>query len=101
MREASTLDLNWETQAQNLVAQFRADCARYPGDASFQEVVEDLQRVSAQFRLWWDRQDVRGLPDGPRAMDHPTLGLLEFDHVTFQASSTADLRVKVYAASPE
>jgi len=73
MREASTLDLHWEMQAQNLVAQFRADYARYPGDASFQEVIEDLQRVSPQFRLWWEQQDVRGLPDGPRAMHPPTL----------------------------
>ncbi len=99
--EARTFDLDWERQAHNLVAQFRADYARYPGDASFQELIADLQRSSPQFRLWWEQQDVRGLPDGPRAMQHPTLGLLEFDHVTFQTSSTADLRVKVYAASPE
>jgi len=101
MREARTLDLHWERQAQNLVAQFRADYARYPGDASFHEVIADLQRVSPRFRLWWEQQDVRGLPDGPRAMHHPTLGVLEFDHVTFQTSITPDLRVKVYAASPE
>ena len=69
-------------------------------DASFHEVIEDLQRISPQFRLWWEQQDVRGLPDGPRTMDHPTLGVLEFDHVTFQTSITPDLRVKVYAASP-
>jgi transcriptional regulator with XRE-family HTH domain len=98
--EARKFDLDWETQAQNLVAQFRADYARYPGDASFQVIIEDLQRVSSQFRLWWEQQDVRGLPDGPRTMQHPTLGRLEFDHVTFQTSITADLRVKVYAASP-
>jgi len=101
VREARTLDLHWERQAQNLVAQFRADYARYPGDASFQEIIADLQRVSSQFRLWWEQQDVRGLPDGPRTMHHPTLGVLEFDHVTFQTSITPDLRVKVYAASPE
>jgi len=101
VREARTLDLHWERQAQNLVAQFRADYARYPGDASFHEVIADLQRVSPRFRLWWEQQDVRGLPDGPRAMHHPTLGVLEFDHVTFQTSITPDLRVKVYAASPE
>lgn len=100
VREARTFDLHWEKQAQNLVAQFRADYARYPGDASFHEIIEDLQRVSPQFRLWWDQQDVRGLPDGPRAMQHPTLGVLEFEHVTFQTSITSDLRVKVYAASP-
>jgi hypothetical protein len=33
-------------------------------------------------------------------MQHPTLGLLEFEHVTFQTSITPELRVKVYAASP-
>jgi len=100
LRGARTLDLHWETQAKNLVAQFRADYARYPGDASFQELLHDLQEVSPQFRQWWDQHDVRGLPDGPRTMQHPTLGLLEFEHVTFQTSITPELRVKVYAASP-
>lgn len=100
MRGARTFDLHWETQAQNLVAQFRADYARYPDNASFHAIIDDLQRVSPQFRLWWEQQDVRGLPDGPRTMHHPTLGVLEFDHVTFQTSITPDLRVKVYVASP-
>jgi transcriptional regulator with XRE-family HTH domain len=100
VRGARTLDLHWETQAQQLVAQFRAEYARYPGDASFQTLVADLQAISPQFQLWWAQHDVRGLPDGPRAMRHPSLGLLEFDHVTFQLSASSDLRVKVYVASP-
>jgi hypothetical protein len=99
-RAEARADPDWERQACNLVAQFRADYARYPGDPAFRELLDDLQRVSPQFRLWWEQQDVRGLPDGPRAMQHPTLGPLEFDHVTFQTSVTPDLRVKVYAASP-
>lgn len=95
------MDAAWEAQAQNLTAQFRADYARYPGDESFQELVEDLRRVSPQFHIWWERQDVRELPDGPRTMRYPALGLLHFDHVTFQASVTPELRVKVYVASVE
>jgi transcriptional regulator with XRE-family HTH domain len=98
--EARWHDLDWEAQAQSLVAYFRADYARYPGDASFQAVIKDLQRASPQFRLWWEQQDVRGLPHGKRSMRHPTLGLLEFEHVTLQAPVTPDLHVKVYAASP-
>ncbi len=98
--EARQVDLDWEQQAKNLIAQFRADYVRYPGDATFQTLVDDLQRVSPHFRQWWAQHDVKGLPDGPRTMNHPTLGGLEFDHVTFQASMTPDLRVKVYAASP-
>jgi hypothetical protein len=93
-------DLDWEAQARSLVAYFRADYARYPGDASFEAIIEDLRRVSPQFRLWWEQQDVRGLPDGVRSMRHPTLGLLEYEHVTFQAPVSPDLHVKVYAASP-
>lgn len=48
----------------------------------------NLQRVSPQVRQWWDQHNVRGLPDGPQAMNHPTLGVLEFEHVTFQTSIT-------------
>jgi transcriptional regulator with XRE-family HTH domain len=99
-QEAHSLNPDWEVQARNLVAQFRADYARYPGDASFEELLHDLQHLSPSFREWWEQHDVRGLPDGPRSMIHPALGLLEFDHVTFQASFSSDLRVKVYAASP-
>jgi transcriptional regulator with XRE-family HTH domain len=97
---ARMFDQNWEMQAQNLVAQFRADYARFPGNPAFREIIEDLQRVSPQFSLWWAQQEVRGLPDGPRTMQHPTLGALEFDHVTFQAFTTPGLRVKVYSARP-
>jgi transcriptional regulator with XRE-family HTH domain len=100
-REATTIDLDWETRARNLVAQFRADYARYPGDASFNEVIADLRRASPKFKLWWEQQDVRGLPDGPRAMRHPTLGALEFEHASFQTSFSTEMHVKVYVASPE
>lgn len=99
-RESRSIDRDWETRARNLVAQFRADYARYPGDAAFQEVIADLKQASAKFRLWWEQQDVRGLPEGPRAMQHPTLGALEFEHVSFQTSISSDLHVKVYSAAP-
>ena len=92
------LDLDWEMQARNLVAHFRADYARSPGDASFEELLHDLQHLSPLFREWWEQHDIRGVPTGPRSMMHPALGLLEFDHV--QASFSANLRVKIYAASP-
>ena len=99
--EAHLFDQDWVARAQSLVALFRADYARYPGDESFQVVIEDLQRVSPQFRLWWEQQEVCGFPEGTRSLRHPTLGLLEFEQVTFQIPSIPDLSVKVYAAAPE
>jgi len=100
-REATTIDLDWETRARNLVAQFRADYARYPADAPFNEVIEDLRQASPKFRVWWEQQDVRGLPEGPRAMQHPSLGALEFEHASFQTSFSTEMHMKVYVASPE
>ena len=97
MQEHS-LDLDWEVQACNLVAHFRADYARSPDDASFEELLHDLQHMSPFFREWWEHHEIRGLPSGPRLMMHPVLGLLEFDHV--QTSFSANLQVQIYAASP-
>lgn len=97
--ETRTFHQEWEKQAQSLVAQVRADYARYPGDASFREIIEDLQQVSAQFCQWWEQQHVRSFPDEPRVIQHPTLGRLEFNYVTFHPSLSPDLRVKVYSAS--
>src|SRR5215831_12861366 len=40
----------WEAIARAMLAEFRATSARYPGDALFEELIEDLKRVSAEFR---------------------------------------------------
>jgi transcriptional regulator with XRE-family HTH domain len=92
---------DWETQAESMVAYLRADYIRSPGNAALEVVVEDLQRVSSQFRLWWERQDVHGVPNGKRSMHHSILGSLEFEHMTLQVPSAPDLHVKTYVASPE
>lgn len=96
--QGRSLYLDWEVQARNLVAHFRADYARYPGDPSFEELLNDLQLMSPLFREWWEQHDIRAVSNGPQSMMHPSLGLLEFDHV--QAAFSSNLRVKIYAASP-
>jgi len=92
-------DLDWEARARILVARFRAGYALDSCGESLQKVVEDLRRISPEFRVWWEEQDVEGSPDGARTINHPILGLLEFDHVTLQTAIAPDVRVKVYMAS--
>lgn len=93
-------DPHWQEVAQSVVAQFRADWARYPGDPWFDELIADLQQASSHFRLWWPRHDVRGNLDRHKEVDHPTLGRLEFDHVTLQVPANPDLKLFLYAAAP-
>ncbi len=100
-REARPQDVEWGRLGQNLVAAFRAAYVRYPADAEFQTLLEDLQRTSVQFCLWWEQQNVRPLSDGTRTVNDPQLGALQFDHLTFQTPIAPDLHVKVFVALPE
>jgi len=100
-REARPQDPAWARQAQNYVAGFRASYIRYPADPAFQALLEDLQKMSQQFCMWWEQQNVRPLSEGTRTIYDPNLGLLEFDHLTFLTPIAPDLHVKVFVALPE
>jgi transcriptional regulator with XRE-family HTH domain len=87
----------WEPIARATLAEFRATSARYPGDAWFEELIEDLKRVSPEFREWWPHHDVRRALDGHKVIEHPTMGRLEFEHFNLQALSDPDIKVMIYA----
>lgn len=91
----------WEAMAQQVLAQFRADSARYPGDPWFTELIEDLRRTSPEFRQWWSRHDVRGFLDGPKEIFHPVIGRLVFQHTTLQVPTHPDFKLMVYVPLPE
>jgi transcriptional regulator with XRE-family HTH domain len=86
----------WEQVARATLAEFRAVSARYPGDPWFEELIDDLKQVSPEFRQWWLHHDARRVLDGYKAIQHPTLGLLEFEHINLQVLSDPDVRVMIY-----
>lgn len=88
-----------EEVTQAVVAEFRADSARYPGDPWFGELIEELQKTSPEFRECWARHDVQQVEDRHKQMEHSSLGYLEFDHVTLVAPTNPDLKVKIYTGS--
>src|SRR5260370_11974003 len=55
---------DWELMARGVLAEFRTACARYPGDAWFEELIEDLKLVSPEFCRWWPYHDARCSKDG-------------------------------------
>jgi len=86
----------WQVFARTIVAQFRADSAHYPGDLTFEELIADLQRSSADFRYFWSQYDVRDTPAWHVKMTHRTLGRLEFEHLALQPIGNHDLRLVTY-----
>lgn len=88
---------HWEAIARGMLAEFRATSARYPDDPWFEDLIEDLKRVSPEFCQWWPHHDhVRGVLDMHKVMEHPALGRLEFEHINLQTLSEPDVRVMVY-----
>jgi transcriptional regulator with XRE-family HTH domain len=87
----------WEAVARAMLGEFRATSARYPGDAWFEELIEDLKRVSPEFREWWPHHDVRRALDGHKVIEHPTMGRLEFEHFNLQSLSDPDIKIMIYA----
>lgn len=87
----------WEQLVLATLAEFRAASARYPGDRWFEELIEELKRVSPEFCWWWPHHEVRNTLDGHKVMNHPTLGRLEFEEVTLQVLNNPDIRLVIYS----
>lgn len=100
-RPESSSSTQWETVAQKVLAEFRAESTLYADDEWLQQLIADLQRVSPEFREWWPRQDVRERSDGRKAFEHPVVGRLLFEHTTLQVPANPGLKIMIYRPFPE
>ena len=92
---------SWETTARGMLARFRAESARHPGDARFAGLIEDLGRESAEFGEWWPRYDVAGEAEGHEEIVHPDAGRIVLEHTTLSPPGDQDLKVVVYTPASE
>lgn len=94
---ARALYASWETTARVMLARFRADAARHPGDPRFADLIQDLKRESAEFGEWWPRYDVAGEADGREEIVHPRAGRIALERTTLSPPADPDLKVVVYS----
>jgi len=71
---------HWEAAAPGIVAQFRADAARHPGDPEFARIAAELREASAEFAELWRRHEVAHSTQGVKAIEHPREGLLVLEY---------------------
>lgn len=91
----------WDESAPSVLAEYRADAARYADDDSFSALADELGAASGAFAELWERHDVRGRPQGIKEFDHPDVGYLAFEHTTLQLTDRPDLRLVLYTAQPQ
>jgi transcriptional regulator with XRE-family HTH domain len=88
--------IDWGEVARTALAMFRADSARYAGDADFERLIGTLMRVSPEFRELWPRQDVLRSLGSYKRIKHPVAGRMTFEYTSFEVTGQADMKLIVY-----
>lgn len=87
---------DWESVARYVVGAFRVDAARAGAAAEVEPLVEELCRLSPEFRAMWRDNDVRAHGEAVKHIRHPVLGPLAFEYSAFTVDGRPDLSMVVY-----
>jgi transcriptional regulator with XRE-family HTH domain len=87
---------DWESVARFVVGAFRVDAARAGAAAEVEPLVDELCRLSPEFRAMWRDNDVRSHGEGVKHIRHPILGLIAFEYSAFAVDGRSDLSMVVY-----
>jgi transcriptional regulator with XRE-family HTH domain len=94
---ARAAQYDWESVARFALGAFRIDAARAGAAADVEPLVEELSRLSPEFRTMWRDNHVQG-PHGEavKHVRHPVLGPIAFEFSTFAVDGRTDLSMVVY-----
>lgn len=87
---------NWELETTATIARFRAEAAKYPGNARCEALVDELYERSAVFRDAWSSHDVRGFVRHRQEIDLPTVGRVSTEVLQLRPADQPSLIVMVH-----
>ena len=88
---------DWESVARFVLGTFRVDAARAGAAAEVEPLVEELCRLSPEFKSMWADNEVQGAHgDTVKRIRHPVLGALAFEYSAFAVDGRPDLTMIVY-----
>jgi len=87
---------DWESVARFVVGAFRVDAARAGAAAEVEPLVDELCRLSPEFKVMWRDNDVRSHGEGVKHIRHPVLGPIAFEYSAFAVDGRPDLSMVVH-----
>lgn len=96
--EAREFYLDWEQIAEETVSALRAEVGQFPDHGRPHQVTCELRSASAEFRRFWDAQDVLDRDHGIKRIMNPEVGELIVTFEAFTVPNTPDQRLCTYTA---
>jgi transcriptional regulator with XRE-family HTH domain len=95
--QARVTQYDWDGVARHVVGAFRADALRAGAAADVAPLVDELCRLSPEFRaLWADKEVHGGVYDAVKQIRHPVLGPFAFEYSAFAVDGRTDLSLIVH-----
>ena len=86
----------WAAEARRMLSLFRATHDLWPGDPSFDAIVERLRTGCAEFEAWWADHDVTMPRSGSKTLHLRSGETVRFEYATFQANDDPSLKLALY-----
>ena len=86
----------WESVAEFVLGAFRIDVARAGAAAEMELLVDEMCRLSPEFKTMWRDNEVRNHGERVKHIKHPVLGKVTFEYSAFAVDGRPDLSLVVY-----
>jgi transcriptional regulator with XRE-family HTH domain len=96
--EARAFYPDWEEVAGETVSALRAEVGQFPDNGRPHQVMCELRDASAEFRRFWDAQDVVDRDHGVKRIHNPEVGELVVTFEAFTVPNAPDQRLCTYTA---
>ncbi|HTX50286.1 MAG TPA: helix-turn-helix transcriptional regulator [Caulobacteraceae bacterium] len=94
---ARAVHYDWESVARLVLGAFRLEAARAGAAADVEPLVDELCRLSPEFKTMWRENEVPGVhADAVKHIRHPVLGPIAFEYSAFAVDGRPDLSLLVY-----
>ncbi|MEW9124968.1 MAG: helix-turn-helix transcriptional regulator [Thermotaleaceae bacterium] len=94
------LFVDWNLYAKGLLGRFRSTCGQYIEDSWLAQFIDDLNMQSTEFNLWWSLHEIQSNKEMYKQLNHPVVGILDFEVCNFDVSDNSGLKVIVHTPLP-
>ncbi len=92
---------DWEASVPDVVARFRSEAGKYPGDARFSELISSLEEASEEFRATWSEHHVQRFVPHVLIVEVEHVGEIRMNQLELLSVNSPGLTMTVFRLADE